>query len=61
MDAGFVLESVDGGGTTTTKWVRGEPEKSFWLGLKVSDKERVPIRAYRCPSCWLLRLFAAPA
>jgi len=59
MDRGFILERLDSG-EFETKWVRGAPEPSFWRGTKTSDKERLPIEAYRCPQCGALKLFAPP-
>ena len=44
-------------------WHRGDPEPSRILGVKtgsvkVDQQEFVPITAYRCTGCGLLRLYA---
>ena len=43
-------------------WHRGEPEPSRLLGIKtgvkVDKKEFVPITAYRCTGCGVLRFYA---
>lgn len=60
MEQGFLLDRTPGG-EYETKWVRGAPERSFWRGTKVGDKERIAVQAYRCPQCGALKLFARPA
>jgi len=40
-------------------WLEGAPEKSKWFShLKTSGKKRYAVRAYRCPICGKLELFA---
>jgi len=41
-----------------TKWVEGEPETSFWLGLKIKGRRTFPVFADRCPQCGTLELHA---
>jgi hypothetical protein len=40
------------------RWVEGTPQVSFWSGLKVRGKERLPITTYRCPACGYLESYA---
>lgn len=38
-------------------WVTGKPSMG-WFGLKLPE-QRLPVRAYRCPQCGSLELFAS--
>lgn len=40
-------------------WVEGEPEQSFWSGLKTSGREAHNVLAYRCKSCSRLEFYTA--
>jgi hypothetical protein len=60
MDRGFLLGKAEPG-AEETKWVGGAAEPSFWQGIKVSNKQRLAVEAYRCPTCFTVRLFAPPA
>lgn len=42
-------------------WVEGEPESSFWSGLKTSGRDARTVDAYRCASCDRLEFFAGDA
>lgn len=55
MIEGFVLDHGDHNKARVANWVEGAPEKSFWTGIKVKDKETYSIRSFRCPRCgWLV-------
>lgn len=41
-----------------SQWVEGEPERSFWKGLKVPPEKSWPVTTYRCVSCGFLEAFA---
>ena len=57
MDAGFLID--EGYGTRSTpKWVAGEPQVSFWTGLKLRGKERCEVATYRCRRCGYLESYA---
>jgi hypothetical protein len=56
MMEGFVLDRTHGGKLQSV-WVEGEPEKSFWTGVKTSDKEIYTIQAFRCPTCNYLEFY----
>jgi DNA-directed RNA polymerase subunit RPC12/RpoP len=65
MELGF-LPDLSHGGVHQTKWHKGEAEDSRFLGrktgVKVDQRELVPITAYRCSNCGLLKFYAnAPA
>lgn len=57
MQPGFVLDR-GGNAHHVAEWIQGEPEKSFWLGLKTKGRQALPITALRCPTCGRVDLFA---
>ena len=58
MHEGFVLDRGHGNAANTQKWVEGEPEKSFWTGIRTKDKEKFEISTYRCERCGSLESYA---
>lgn len=59
MEPGFVLDQAHGA-TLQSSWVEGAPERSFWTGLKLAGRERVPVQTFRCTSCGFLESYARP-
>jgi hypothetical protein len=59
MEPGYVVDETYGERRQST-WVRGEPEPSFWTGLKVRGKERVPVMTFRCSGCGYPESYAEP-
>jgi len=60
MERGFVLEQ--GHGTfAVTDWVAGEPVKSFWTGLRIRGRTRLPMATWRCRRCGYLESYAGEA
>lgn len=57
MEEGFTAD-VTYGGVVTSKWVEGEPEKSFWTGTKTKGKKLVEISTFRCTRCGYLESYA---
>lgn len=57
MVRGFVVDSMRNG-ISAAKWVEGEPQRSFWTGIKLKGLKQHPITAYRCPRCGLLAQYA---
>jgi predicted nucleic-acid-binding Zn-ribbon protein len=57
MEEGFIAD-VTYGGVVTSKWVEGEPEKSFWTGTKTRGKRQVEILTFRCSNCGYLESYA---
>jgi len=39
-------------------WHPGEPQRSFWGGLKMKKELCVPVKTLRCPSCGYLESYA---
>ena len=58
MHEGFVLDRGHGNAIGVSKWVEGEPEKSFWTGYKTKDREKFEISTYRCERCGYLESYA---
>lgn len=58
MDIGFMADQSDGFLTRVATWVAGEPEKSFWSGVKISDAVKYPVLTYRCVRCGFLENYA---
>jgi predicted nucleic-acid-binding Zn-ribbon protein len=57
MAIGYILDTsygTQGAG----QWVEGEPEKSFWTGIKVRGKTKRPIESWRCQRCGYLENYA---
>lgn len=58
MEEGFVPDLAHLNSPTAPKWMEGAPEPSFWQGLKMKGKERIPVMTFRCPQCGLLQSYA---
>lgn len=58
METGVMLDKGHGDSLNTTEWLEGEPERSFWSGVKTKGKERLPVRTYRCARCGYLESYA---
>lgn len=56
MDRGFIADQAEG--YYLSLWVEGEPEVSFWKGLKVLPEKSLVIATYRCISCGFLESYA---
>jgi hypothetical protein len=46
---------------TREQWYPGEPEASFWMGLKLNKGVAVIVSTFRCPSCGYLESYAGAA
>lgn len=57
MSDGFIAD-YSYGSVQPNKWVAGEPEKSFWSGTKIGDKEQRGVTAFRCIKCGYLEFYA---
>ena len=58
MEPGFVADKAHYSVPETQKWVEGAPEKSFWSGLKMKDRDVFAVTTYRCDQCGLLESYA---
>jgi hypothetical protein len=59
MESGWVADYTHGG-IQRENWSPGEPQPSFWTGLKVERDQVIPITTLRCPSCGYLESYAIP-
>ena len=60
MESGFVLDQTYGANLQSA-WIEGEAERSFWTGVKLKGRDRIPVSTYRCPRCGYLESYARPA
>lgn len=58
MEPGFLLDRGHHHQAGTQEWVGGEPERSFWTGIKMKGKEKYPVRTFRCKRCGYLEAYA---
>ena len=60
MESGWVPDNTHAG-LQQENWCPGEPQPSFWTGLKVEKKDIViPVITFRCPNCGYLESYAIP-
>jgi hypothetical protein len=61
MEPGFMLDRRRNYGRAAL-WVSGEPEPSFWFGVKTGGgRKRITVSAFRCPRCGRLEMYAPEA
>jgi hypothetical protein len=59
MEMGFLLDASQRG-YGQQNWTLGEPQPSFWMGLKLKENSAVPVTTFRCPKCGYLESYAIP-
>ena len=57
MQEGFTLDQSDVV-SLQSAWVEGQPLRSFWTGLKISESAKHPVMTYRCAACGYLESYA---
>ncbi len=57
MREGFVLDVGDYQVKQQQIWIEGEPETSFWSGLKTKNRAAFHVKAYRCAVCNFLEFY----
>lgn len=57
MEAGFVVDLTQHHSYAQSGWVEGEPEPSFWTGLKIDERAKHAITTYRCVDCGYLESY----
>ncbi len=60
MNEGFLLDESYGTRKPSV-WVEGQPEHSFWTGLKLRGKAKLTVRTMRCSRCGFLESYASDA
>ena len=58
MQIGYLLERGHGDRRAAAAWIEGEPEPSFWQGLKTTGRDVFETRTYRCTTCGFLESYA---
>lgn len=58
MEPGWIVD-WSYGVAMRQQWHPGEPERSFWTGLKLQKGQLVTVTTYQCPSCGYLESYAA--
>ena len=56
MELGWIVDSTHA--DAQQHWRPGEPERSFWAGLKLQKGQLVTVTTCRCPSCGYLESYA---
>ena len=60
LERGFVADKAHYSVPELQKWVEGAPEHSFWSGIKLKNREVIPVMTYRCERCGFLESYALP-
>ena len=60
MEEGFILDNSHGA-RLQSEWIEGAPERSWWAGLKLKGRDKVPVATFRCSRCGYLESYAPPA
>lgn len=58
MEPGFIVDRQQHG-LRTQSWFEGQPEKSFWSGLKTKGRRYREVRTFRCTRCGFLESYTA--
>ena len=58
MEEGFIADYKGESSAKVSKWVEGEPERSFWLGIKTEGRVNLPVKTFRCVRCGYLESYA---
>ena len=62
MEQGFVADKAHYSVPETQTWVEGAPERTFWSGLKMKNRQVLVVMTFRCEQCGYLESYAtAPA
>lgn len=54
---GFIPDQAYGA-VARASFVDGDPEKSFWRGIKLEPGKMMPLSAVRCTRCGYVELYA---
>ncbi|MFL6796544.1 MAG: PF20097 family protein [Xanthobacteraceae bacterium] len=58
MELGVIPDMGHSNHMYRTTWLEGEPESSFWRGMKTKDKRRYALKTYRCTRCGYVESYA---
>jgi hypothetical protein len=54
MEKGFIADYTHGSNRMQSKWIEGDPVRSFWLELSFKGRRVLAITTFRCTSCGFL-------
>ncbi len=57
MEEGFILDNTYGA-RLVIRWLKGQPEPSFWQGTVTKGKECRTVTTWRCVQCGFLKSYA---
>jgi hypothetical protein len=57
MVDGFVVDHTHGGAAVSS-WIEGAPNKSIWVGLKLTGLTPIEITTWRCRRCGFIESYA---
>ena len=58
MEEGFALDRGHYDSKRVAQWVEGQPERSFWSGIKTKDRRIFEVSVFRCERCGFLESYA---
>lgn len=58
MIQGFMIDRDSSSGDGVASWAEGAPQKSFWMGLRLSKRPKFDIQTWRCGRCGFLESYA---
>ena len=58
LQPGFLLDRGYHDPARVAEWIEGAPQPSFWQGLQLDGRLRLPVESWRCPACGLLAHYA---
>jgi len=58
MEAGYIADRGHHSAPGEPRWVEGEPQRSFWTGLKTKDRDVYGVTTFRCERCGYLESYA---
>ena len=59
MFEGFILDRGDHNSKNLQKWIEGQPQKSFWLGIHTKGRDAFAVSTWRCDRCGYLESYAS--
>ena len=57
MIEGFIIDHGHYQVKQQQVWVEGQPEASFWEGLKTTNRDAFNVKAFRCADCNFLEFY----
>jgi hypothetical protein len=58
MEPGFILDRGRYDSKTVSQRVEGAPDRSFWAGIKINDRDKFQVTTYRRSGCGYLESYA---